>query len=148
MIDPSFDTQTMPPRELVDNQMTNLQNALSEALGKIDEMTVAAANYRDAIRGFEYRIESVKSYIIEQISQNDFDEDAANEIASILGFELEKEVYFTVTVQISGTARIAPDEDAEGSITNMEFSMNDTYYNKLDFDVEDVNVTDVDISEV
>lgn len=141
MIDPSFDTHT----ELVDNQMTNLQNALADALGKIDEMTV---NSRDAIRGFEYRIESVKSYILEQMTEDNIDEETAQEIASILGFELEKEVYFTVTVQISGTARVAPDDDAEGSITNMEFSMHETYYDKLDFDVECVTVTDVDISEV
>lgn len=141
MIDPSFDTHT----ELVDNQMTNLQNALADALGKIDEMTV---NSRDAIRGFEYRIESVKSYILEQMTEENIDEETAQEIASILGFELEKEVYFTVTVQISGTARVAPDDDAEGSITNMEFSMHETYYDKLDFDVECVTVTDVDISEV
>ena len=141
MIDPSFDTHT----ELVDNQMTNLQNALADALGKIDEMTV---NSRDAIRGFEYRIESVKSYILEQMTEENIDEETAQEIASILGFELEKEVYFTVTVQISGTARVAPGDDAEGSITNMEFSMHETYYDKLDFDVECVTVTDVDISEV
>ena len=144
MIDPSFDTHT----QLVDNQMTNLENALSNALGRIDEMTVAAANYRDAIRGFEFRMESVKSYIIEQMTEDNIDEETAQEIASILGFELEKEVYFTVTVQISGTARVAPGDDAEGSITNMEFSMHETYYDKLDFDVECVTVTDVDISDI
>lgn len=143
---------------MIDPSMTDLMDTSTEvkesflrgvdvARGKIDEMTVAAANYRDAIRGFESRIESVKSYIVEQMTADNIDEETAQDIASILGFELEKEVYFTVTVQISGTARIAPDDDAEGSITNMEFSMNDTYYNKLDFDVEDVNVTDVDISE-
>ena len=142
MIDPSM-------TDLIDTSpevIASFQRDLAQARGKIDEMTVAAANYRDTIRGFEYRIESVKSYIIEQMTKDNIDEETAQDIASILGFELEKEVFFTVTVQISGTARVAPDEDAESLITNMEFSMHDNY-NSLDFDVDDVNITDVDISE-
>lgn len=143
MIDPSMtdlmDTSTEVIAKL-QNEMANMQSN-NEALASRLEMQ------RGTIQTYERTHEQVKNYLMEQMDTDNIEDETAQEIANILGFELEKEVSFEVSVTFYGSAKIGPGEDAETLIANLNYGMDGGYYSELEFDVEDVQVDNVSISE-
>lgn len=151
MISPQMATDIVTPYPPTMQDLEKKVESLNEINSNQAEVIKTANARIEAQRGtiqtYERQIESVKAYIMDRIAESDFDEDTANNIADILGFELEKEVSFEVTVRFFGSAKIGPGDDAESLITDLNYDMNGGYYNNLEFDVEDVIVDSVDISE-
>lgn len=120
---------------------------IKELEGINKDLNDSVSYWRTIVAAYESKVERIRDYVISEMNDSDFDEDAAQTIADIMNFSLAKEHYFTVTVQFSGTVEVSPGEDAEEIISNMQYDMNDSYYTDVDFQLDDVSVESVDIEQ-
>ena len=124
MIDPSFDTVTIPtpPQELMKIQIDELQKAL-------EQKTKDHEFVRDQLRKHVNQVSSFEGAL--KNNEWDFDNDTLESLADFFGIELQREFDVTITVRWSGTVTVP-----------MEFDMDDLE-NYLDIRIDtDYRTTD------
>ncbi len=105
-------------REFLESQL--VQN--KERIQKLEEhiQTVTQRSYGEAAERNRMRNE-MQEWTFEAMESGTIDEDAAQEIADICGFELSKEFELEVTVQYSITVNARDEESAINLIHEIDF---------------------------
>lgn len=88
---------------------------LEEQVQRVTQRDYATAATLNKIRN------EMQEWTLEQLDEEMLTEGQAEEIASICGFDLEKEVEVEVTVQYSITAKVRRDEDIQDIIHDIDF---------------------------
>ncbi len=102
-----------------------LETTLAQNKARIDELekhiaTVTQRSYGEAAERNRMRNE-MHEWTLEALENGTFDEDTAQEIADICGFELTKEFELEVTVQYSITVNARDEESAQNAIHDIDF---------------------------
>lgn len=94
----------------------------NERIAQLEEQVqrVTQRDYSTAATLNKIRNE-MQEWTLEQLDEEMLTEGQAEEIASICGFDLEKEVEVEVTVQYSITAKVRRDEDIQDIIHDIDF---------------------------
>ena len=144
MISPQMATDIVTPYPPT---MEELDKKVRELWDSNHDLQNSVSYWRTQVVEYQSMVEGVRNYIISEMKNSDFDEDAAQTIADIMNFSLAKEHYFTVTVRFSGTVEVKPGDDAEEIISNMNFEMEDSYHTDVDFQLDDVTVENTEVEE-
>jgi hypothetical protein len=139
----------------VDQQDTTIVNAtedfLKSQIAQKDErianleshiQTVTQRSYTEAAERNRMRNE-MQEWTLEALESGTFDEDTAQEIADICGFELTKEFEVEVEVQYSITVNARNEEEAKNAIYDIDFDTVD--YNSDSIQYLSSSVDRVDI---
>ena len=94
-----------------DERIANLESHIS---------TVTQRSYTEAAERNRMRNE-MQEWTLEALENGTFDEDTAQEIADICGFELTKEFEVEVEVQYSITVNARNEEEAKNAIYDIDF---------------------------
>ena len=94
-----------------DERIANLESHIS---------TVTQRSYTEAAERNRMRNE-MQEWTLEALENGTFDEDTAQEIADICGFELTKEFELEVEVQYSITVNARNEEEAKNAIYDIDF---------------------------
>ena len=94
-----------------DERIANLESHIS---------TVTQRSYTEAAERNRMRNE-MQEWTLEALENGTFDEDTAQEIADICGFELTKECEVEVEVQYSITVNARNEEEAKNAIYDIDF---------------------------
>ena len=94
-----------------DERIANLESHIS---------TVTQRSYTEAAERNRMRNE-MQEWTLEALENGTFDEDTAQEIADICGFELTKEFEVEVTVMYSVTVNARNEEEATNAIHDIDF---------------------------
>jgi uncharacterized coiled-coil protein SlyX len=144
MISPEMATDIVSPYPPT---MQELEKKVAELEAKVAELNNSLTASRSLLSISESNQERLRNFLVSNMDcGTDFDE-AALDIANIMGFDLTREYYFDVTVRFTGTVMGSPGQDLEEFIENMHFDM-DNRYSDTEFSVDDITVDNVDIDEV
>ena len=116
-----------------DERIANLESHIS---------TVTQRSYTEAAERNRMRNE-MQEWTLEALENGTFDEDTAQEIADICGFELTKEFELEVEVQYSITVNARNEEEAKNAIYDIDFDTVD--YNSDSIQYLSSSVDRVDI---
>jgi hypothetical protein len=116
-----------------DERIANLESHIS---------TVTQRSYTEAAERNRMRNE-MQEWTLEALENGTFDEDTAQEIADICGFELTKEFEVEVEVQYSITVNARNEEEAKNAIYDIDFDTVD--YNSDSIQYLSSSVDRVDI---
>jgi len=116
-----------------DERIANLESHIS---------TVTQRSYTEAAERNRMRNE-MQEWTLEALESGTFDEDTAQEIADICGFELTKEFEVEVEVQYSITVNARNEEEAKNAIYDIDFDTVD--YNSDSIQYLSSSVDRVDI---
>ena len=116
-----------------DERIANLESHISN---------VTTRSYTEAAERNRMRNE-MQEWTLEALDNGTFDEDIAQEIADICGFELTKEFEVEVTVLYSVTVNARNEEDAKNAIYDIDFDTVD--YNSDSIQYLSSSVDRVDI---
>ena len=116
-----------------DERIANLESHIS---------TVTQRSYTEAAERNRMRNE-MQEWTLEALENGTFDEDTAEEIANICGFELTKEFEVEVEVQYSITVNARNEEEAKNAIYDIDFDTVD--YNSDSIQYLSSSVDRVDI---
>ena len=104
--------------------------------------TVTQRSYTEAAERNRMRNE-MQEWTLEAMDNGTFDEDIAQEIADICGFELTKEFELEVTVLYSVTVKARDEESAQNAIHDIDFdtvSYNDENISWLSASVDRIDI--------
>ena len=118
-----------------DERIANLESHIS---------TVTTRSYTEAAERNRMRNE-MQEWTLEALENGTFDEDTAQEIADICGFELTKEFEVEVTVLYSVTVNARNEEEATNAIHDIDFDTVD--YNSDSIQYLSSSIDRVDIQQ-
>ena len=135
VIDNHYMTREFLETTLVANKerIANLESHIS---------TVTQRSYTEAAERNRMRNE-MQEWTLEAMDNGTFDEDIAQEIADICGFELTKEFELEVTVLYSVTVKARDEESAQNAIHDIDFdtvSYNDENISWLSASVDRIDI--------
>ena len=135
VIDNHYMTREFLETTLVANKerIANLESHIS---------TVTQRSYTEAAERNRMRNE-MQEWTLEAMDNGTFDEDIAQEIADICGFELTKEFELEVTVMYSVTVKARDEESAQNAIHDIDFdtvSYNDENISWLSASVDRIDI--------
>ena len=135
VIDNHYMTREFLETTLVANKerIANLESHIS---------TVTQRSYTEAAERNRMRNE-MQEWTLEAMDNGTFDEDIAQEIADICGFELTKEFELEVTVMYSVTVKARDEESAQNAIHDIDFdtvSYNDENISWLSSSVDRIDI--------
>lgn len=140
MIDPSMDTLVISPP----SPQVSLEEKVAELESRNKDLEDSFSYYRKLVAGYEYKIENLRDYLIDNI-HIDISGGTANDIADIMEIELVKDRYFDVTVRFFGSIQVGPDDDVEELISSMDFDMTDNSRGNLYFGIVDTEIQSIKI---
>ena len=135
VIDNHYMTREFLETTLVQNKERIQQ--LEEHIQKVTQRSYGEAAERNRMRN------EMQEWTLEALENGTFDEDTAQEIADICGFELTKEFEVEVEVQYSITVNARNEEDAKNAIYDIDFDTVD--YNSDSIQYLSSSVDRVDI---
>ena len=102
-----------------------LRSQIDEKTNKIIQLEAALEAARDINRSNANEMnntrDAIQSWTLEEFENGQLTESQAEEIASIFGFELTKEVEVEVTVTYNLTVTVSPNEDVESIVNDIDF---------------------------
>jgi hypothetical protein len=102
-----------------------LRSQIDEKTNKIIQLEKALEAARDINRSNANEMnntrDAIQSWTLEEFENGQLTESQAEEIASIFGFELTKEVEVEVTVTYNLTVTVSPNEDVESIVNDIDF---------------------------
>ena len=105
-------------REFLESQLVQNKTRIDQLEKHIQEVT--QRSYTEAAERNRMRNE-MQEWTLEALENGTFDEDTAQEIADICGFELTKEFELEVEVQYSITVNARNEEEAKNAIYDIDF---------------------------
>ena len=117
MDQPVIDNHYMT-REFLESQLVQNKTRIDQLEKHIQEVT--QRSYTEAAERNRMRNE-MQEWTLEALENGTFDEDTAQEIANICGFELTKEFELEVTVLYSVTVNARDEESAQNAIHEIDF---------------------------
>lgn len=117
MDQPVIDNHYMT-REFLESQLVSNKERIANLESHIS--TVTQRSYTEAAERNRMRNE-MQEWTLEAMDNGTFDEDTAQEIADICGFELTKEFELEVTVMYSVTVKARDEESAQNAIHDIDF---------------------------
>ena len=135
VIDNHYMTREFLETTLVQNKERIQQ--LEEHIQKVTQRSYGEAAERNRMRN------EMQEWTLEALENGTFDEDTAQEIADICGFELTKEFEVEVEVQYSITVNARNEEEAKNAIYDIDFDTVD--YNSDSIQYLSSSVDRVDI---
>jgi hypothetical protein len=128
-------------RESFDRQAVEIVN-LKQQIATLENLREHWQREHNELR---LKIDNVRGYFLDLYSENGSIEDEIKEIARLLGITLMKQIAGTSTCEISWTAMVPLDFDAEDM--EISFDVNCDSYEADDFEwhVEDIDVTGEDV---
>lgn len=122
---PNLTNEHYMTREFLQNQIA----ALAESIEKKDAMIISLQDRASQNSQREYATaaemnrlrDQMQEWTLDELSNGQITESQAEEIASIMGFDLTKEVEVEVTVTYNFTVQVPYDEDAEDIINEIDF---------------------------
>ena len=105
-------------REFLETTLVENKNRIDQLEKHIQEVT--QRSYGEAAERSRMRNE-MQEWTLEALDNGTFDEDIAQEIADICGFELTKEFEVEVTVMYSVTVNARNEEEAQNAIHDIDF---------------------------
>jgi TolA-binding protein len=139
MDQPVIDNHYMT-REFLESQLVQNKTRIDQLEKHIQEVT--QRSYTEAAERNRMRNE-MQEWTLEALENGTFDEDTAQEIADICGFELTKEFEVEVEVQYSITVNARNEEEAKNAIYDIDFDTVD--YNSDSIQYLSSSVDRVDI---
>lgn len=136
---PAMAVETM--QEIIDRQSAEIIN-LKDQANRANEMR---EHWMGKFNELHQRIANVKGHLFDMYSMNGEIDDDVREIARLLDITLLKEIQGTATYEISWTAQVPLDFDADDF--EISFDVNCDTYEAEDFDYNEVN-TEVDAEDV
>ena len=135
VIDNHYMTREFLETTLVSNKerIANLESHIS---------TVTQRSYTEAAERNRMRNE-MQEWTLEAMDNGTFDEETAQEIADICGFELTKEFELEVTVMYSVTVKARDEESAQNAIHDIDFdtvSYNDENISWLSSSIDRIDI--------
>lgn len=135
VIDNHYMTREFLETTLVANKerIANLESHIS---------TVTQRSYTEAAERNRMRNE-MQEWTLEAMDNGTFDEETAQEIADICGFELTKEFELEVTVMYSVTVKARDEESAQNAIHDIDFdtvSYNDENISWLSSSIDRIDI--------
>ena len=127
-------------REFLETTLVENKNRIDQLEKHIQEVT--QRSYGEAAERNRMRNE-MQEWTLEALENGTFDEDTAQEIADICGFELTKEFEVEVEVQYSITVNARNEEEAKNAIYDIDFDTVD--YNSDSIQYLSSSVDRVDI---
>ena len=127
-------------REFLESQLVANKQRIDNLESHIS--TVTTRSYTEAAERSRMRNE-MQEWTLEALENGTFDEDTAQEIADICGFELTKEFEVEVTVLYSVTVNARNEEEAKNAIYDIDFDTVD--YNSDSIQYLSSSVDRVDI---
>ena len=127
-------------REFLETTLVENKNRIDQLEKHIQEVT--QRSYGEAAERSRMRNE-MQEWTLEALENGTFDEDTAQEIADICGFELTKEFEVEVEVQYSITVNARNEEEAKNAIYDIDFDTVD--YNSDSIQYLSSSVDRVDI---
>ena len=127
-------------REFLETTLVENKNRIDQLEKHIQEVT--QRSYGEAAERSRMRNE-MQEWTLEALENGTFDEDTAQEIADICGFELTKEFELEVEVQYSITVNARNEEEAKNAIYDIDFDTVD--YNSDSIQYLSSSVDRVDI---
>ena len=127
-------------REFLESQLVSNKERITNLESHIQ--TVTQRSYTEAAERNRMRNE-MQEWTLEALDNGTFDEDIAQEIADICGFELTKEFEVEVTVLYSVTVNARNEEEATNAIHEIDFDTVD--YNSDSIQYLSSSVDRVDI---
>ena len=127
-------------REFLETTLVENKNRIDQLEKHIQEVT--QRSYGEAAERNRMRNE-MQEWTLEALENGTFDEDTAQEIADICGFELTKEFEVEVTVQYSVTVNAKNEEEAVNAIHEIDFdsvSYNDDQISWLSSSIDSVDI--------
>ena len=105
-------------REFLETQLVENKNRIEQLEKHIQSVT--QRSYTEAAERNRMRNE-MQEWTLEALENGIFDEDTAEEVANICGFELTKEFEVEVTVQYSITVNARNEEQAQNAVHDIDF---------------------------
>jgi hypothetical protein len=105
-------------REFLESQLAENKSRIAQLEEHVQ--TVTQRSYGEAAERNRMRNE-MQEWTLEQLDEDSLTQSQAEEIASICGFELSKEVEVEVTVQYSITVNLPYGEDVQDIIHDIDF---------------------------
>ena len=105
-------------REFLETQLVENKNRIEQLEKHVQ--TVTQRSYTEAAERNRMRNE-MQEWTLEQLEEEHIDEDQAEAIANICGFELTKEFELEVEVQYSITVNARNEEEAQNLIHDIDF---------------------------
>ena len=105
-------------REFLESQLVENKNRIEQLEKHVQ--TVTQRSYTEAAERNRMRNE-MQEWTLEQLEEEHIDEDQAEAIANICGFELTKEFELEVEVQYSITVNARNEEEAQNLIHDIDF---------------------------
>ena len=127
-------------REFLESQLVSNKERIANLESHIS--TVTQRSYTEAAERERVRNE-MQEWTLEAMDNGTFDEDTAQEIADICGFELTKEFELEVTVMYSVTVKARDEESAQNAIHDIDFdtvSYNDENISWLSSSVDRIDI--------
>jgi hypothetical protein len=138
--------QTLP----MDSDVEKLQAEIADLQKRLVAMTELKEKWynsnQSAINASYTRENAVRSWLIEQVSENDLKREPAEALASIMGFEATRTVSISGTVSFTGELEVSIFESEpefsqyDAEINYFDVAINGEDVVNLDYGVEDLNV--------
>ena len=135
IVDNHYMTREFLESQLVDNK-TRIAN-LEESLQRVTQRSVTESSERNRMRN------EMQDWTLEAIDNGTIDENTAEEIANICGFDLTKEFEVEVTVLYTATVNARNEEEAVNAIHEIDFdtvSYNDEVVSWLNSTIDRVDI--------
>ena len=129
-------------REFLETQLVENKNRIEQLEKHIQSVT--QRSYTEAAERNRMRNE-MQEWTLEALENGIFDEDTAEEVANICGFELTKEFEVEVTVQYSITVNARNEEQAQNAVHDIDFDTVD--YNSDNISWLSSSIDRVDIQQ-
>lgn len=137
-----IDLPPVPEILPIDSDVEKLQAEIADLQKRLVAMTELKEKWynsnQSAINTAYTRENAVKSWLIEQVSDNDLKREPAEALAEIMGFEATRTVAVTGTVSFTGELEVSIFE------SNREFGAYDAEINYFDVAIEGVDVVNLD----
>lgn len=123
MIDPSFDTQTIPtPLDAVGNYQT----MIADLQKRLEEKNADWGYIRQELTTVRNQVAELENFLKE--TYTDMDESHVEQIASIFGIQLEREYFVTITATFSGTVTAPLGYDMDDLENDLQANIDTHYY--------------------
>lgn len=131
MIDPSFDTQTIPtPLDVVGNY----EAIIAQLQKDVEQKTQNYDFVRDQLTNVRNQVAELENFL--KANHSDMDDSHVEEIASIFDIQLEREYFVTITATFSGTITAPIDYDMDDLENDLQATIDTHHYGNSDVYVD------------
>lgn len=131
MIDPSFDTQTIPtPLDVVGNY----EAIIAQLQKDVEQKTQNYDFVRDQLTNVRNQVAELENFL--KANHSDMDDSHVEEIASIFDIQLEREYFVTITATFSGTVTAPIDYDMDDLENDLQATIDTHHYGNSDVYVD------------